>query len=70
MTRHYGKYRGKVENNIDPLQLGRIQVECAGGARFRHAELGDAVRALRRKWRSLLRHSADRRQRVGGVRGR
>jgi uncharacterized protein involved in type VI secretion and phage assembly len=22
----YGKYRGKVENNIDPMQLGRIQV--------------------------------------------
>ena len=22
----YGKYRGKVENNIDPLMLGRIQV--------------------------------------------
>ena len=26
MTRFYGKYRGKVENNIDPLQTGRIQV--------------------------------------------
>jgi len=22
----YGKHRGKVENNIDPLQLGRVQV--------------------------------------------
>jgi hypothetical protein len=22
----YGKYRGKVENNVDPLQQGRIQV--------------------------------------------
>jgi uncharacterized protein involved in type VI secretion and phage assembly len=28
MTRHYGKYRGKVENNIDPMQLGRIQVSA------------------------------------------
>lgn len=26
MKTFFGKYRGKVENNIDPLQLGRIQV--------------------------------------------
>ena len=26
MTTFYGKYRGKVENNIDPMQQGRIQV--------------------------------------------
>jgi hypothetical protein len=25
---HYGKYRGKVAANTDPLQLGRIQVTC------------------------------------------
>ncbi len=25
---YYGKYRGKVENNIDPLQLGRVQISC------------------------------------------
>lgn len=25
-TRFYGKYRGMVVNNIDPMQLGRIQV--------------------------------------------
>ena len=25
---YYGKYRGKVANNIDPNQLGRIQVSC------------------------------------------
>lgn len=23
---HYGKYRGKVANNVDPVQLGRLQV--------------------------------------------
>jgi len=22
----YGKYRGKVENNVDPMQMGRVQV--------------------------------------------
>ena len=26
MTEFYGKYRGKVENNVDPQELGRIQV--------------------------------------------
>lgn len=24
----YGKYRGQVLNNVDPLQLGRVQVTC------------------------------------------
>lgn len=24
----YGKYRGQVQNNIDPMQLGRVQVSC------------------------------------------
>jgi hypothetical protein len=28
MNRYYGKYRGKVENNIDPMMLGRVQVSC------------------------------------------
>ncbi len=26
MSQFFGKYRGKVENNIDPLMLGRVQV--------------------------------------------
>lgn len=25
-TQFFGKYRGSVENNVDPLQLGRLQV--------------------------------------------
>jgi len=28
-SRYYGKYRGKVENNVDPEQLGRVQLSCA-----------------------------------------
>ena len=28
MTQHFGKYRGKVENNIDPMSQGRVQVSC------------------------------------------
>lgn len=26
MSEYFGKYRGKVENNVDPMQMGRIQV--------------------------------------------
>ncbi len=25
---YYGKYRGTVANNLDPMQLGRLQVNC------------------------------------------
>jgi len=25
---YYGKYRGKVENNVDPQQQGRVQIAC------------------------------------------
>ncbi|HEY5786425.1 MAG TPA: phage baseplate assembly protein V [Microlunatus sp.] len=28
MTASFGKYRGKVVNNVDPLNQGRIQVTC------------------------------------------
>jgi hypothetical protein len=28
MNNYFGKYRGKVENNLDPLQQGRLQVSC------------------------------------------
>jgi uncharacterized protein involved in type VI secretion and phage assembly len=27
MPQHFGKYRGMVLNNIDPMQIGRIQVQ-------------------------------------------
>ncbi|MEM9293218.1 MAG: phage baseplate assembly protein V [Acidobacteriota bacterium] len=27
-TRFFGKYRGKVTNNVDPMKLGRVQVSC------------------------------------------
>lgn len=36
MTEFFGKYRGKVENNVDPMQLGRIQASVPavlGGGR-------------------------------------
>lgn len=26
MSQYFGKYRGKVVNNLDPMQLGRVQV--------------------------------------------
>ena len=37
MNEHIGKFRGRVENNIDPMMLGRIQVsvpDVLGDARF------------------------------------
>lgn len=27
MSKHYGKYRGTVLNNIDPMQMGRLMVQ-------------------------------------------
>lgn len=38
MSRFFGKYRGKVENNVDPLQQGRVQVSVP-------AVLGDVTLA-------------------------
>jgi hypothetical protein len=35
---HYGKYRGTVINNVDPLQIGRLQISCP-------AVLGESVLA-------------------------
>lgn len=28
MKQFFGKYRGKVENNVDPMQMGRVQVSA------------------------------------------
>ncbi|KOV88197.1 baseplate assembly protein [Streptomyces sp. NRRL WC-3618] len=28
MNQHFGKYRGKVSNNLDPMLRGRVQVSC------------------------------------------
>ena len=48
MSEFYGKYRGKVENNVDPLQQGRVQVSVPAVLGDGQLELGDAVRAVRR----------------------
>ena len=37
MSQFFGKYRGTVANNLDPMQQGRIQVNCPavlGGGRM------------------------------------
>jgi hypothetical protein len=36
VTKFFGKYRGKVENNVDPMQQGRVQVSVP-------AALGDTT---------------------------
>ena len=28
-SKFYGKYRGTVMNNVDPMMIGRVQVQCA-----------------------------------------
>src|SRR4029434_7282433 len=28
-TKFYGKYRGTLLNNVDPMMIGRVQVQCA-----------------------------------------
>lgn len=38
MSTFYGKYRGQVQNNLDPNQMGRLQVSCP-------AVLGDGTLA-------------------------
>jgi hypothetical protein len=44
--RYYGKYRGMVLNNVDPMQIGRIQViRCRTSPNRPADELGDALRA-------------------------
>ena len=45
----YGKYRGTVINNIDPLQMGRLQVHGARRVDRDAVELGDALLADRRQ---------------------
>ncbi len=46
--RFYGKYRGIVSDNQDPLQIGRLQAFVPEVLRRRHQRLGTAVRAVRR----------------------
>jgi uncharacterized protein involved in type VI secretion and phage assembly len=38
MPTYFGKYRGQVRNNVDPYQIGRVQVSCS-------AVLGDGMLA-------------------------
>ena len=66
----YGKYRGTVVNNIDPLQIGRIQAMVPDVPGFVAVELGDAVRAGGRHQHGRVHGAADRRGRVDRVRAR
>ncbi len=46
-TKFYGKYRGKVINNVDPLNIGRLQVEVSDIASHIRVEMGTPVCAPR-----------------------
>ena len=52
--RFYGKYRGMVVNNIDPMQRGRLLVQVPDVVGLLPVELGDAVRAARRPDRAPM----------------
>ena len=43
LSKFYGKYRGTCVNNIDPMQIGRIQVIVPDVAEVIPTSLGDAV---------------------------
>ncbi len=66
--RLYGKYRGKVLENIDPLVLGRLiaEVPALPTSLLNWAITG---RAICRAAGGLLHHPADRRERLDRVRG-
>ena len=59
-SRFYGKYRGVVINNIDPVQIGRIQAQVPDVLGEIPSELGVPVCAGGRPPGRLLHHPADR----------
>ena len=66
----YGKYRGTVINNVDPLQIGRIQAIVPDVGGLDPEQLGDAVPAGRRHQHGHVHRAADRLRRLDRVRAR
>ena len=67
-AKFYGKYRGTVLDNIDPLQTGRLMVQVPDVSNILPVDLGDAVPAVRRHPVRVLRRARDRLGGVGRVR--
>ena len=61
---------GPVINNVDPMQIGRIQAMVPDVAGFMPVDLGDALPAGRGHQHGHLHRTADRRRRVDRVRAR
>ena len=45
---YFGKYRGTVVNNVDPMVRGRVQVAVPAVLGDGRLQLGGALRAVRR----------------------
>ena len=69
-ARFYGKYRGTVINNVDPLQIGRIQAMVPDVAGLHAGHLGDALPADGRHQHRRLHGADDRLRCVDRVRAR
>ncbi len=68
LRKFYGKFRGSVVNNVDPMRMGTRAGDRPGRDRGGAVELGHALRAGGRAADGLLHRAADRRGGVGGVR--
>ena len=68
--RFYGKYRGIVTDNQDPLQIGRLKARVPGGARRRDERLGACPARRTPARHPASRRPARRRRRLDRVRGR
>ncbi len=69
-SQFFGKYRGKVENNIDPMLMGRVQVSVAavlGDGRSSWAMPCAPYAGIRGRF---LRRASGWSKRLGGVRRR
>ena len=67
-TQYYGKYRGTVVNNIDPMQIGRLQVQVPDVARPDPVDWALPCFPIAGKQMGMYVRAADRRRRLGRVR--
>jgi hypothetical protein len=64
---YYGKYRGTVLNNIDPMQMGRLQVQVPDVAGLIPTSWAMPCFSRRREADGRVHAAADRLRGVGGV---
>ena len=70
MEKFFGKYRGTVIDNVDPMQMGRLQVQVADVSNVLPSTWAMPCASLCRHSIRLLCRASDRVGRLGGVRTR